>query len=917
LRRPRKLPKPKGVKKNASRLKQEERAERERKAAEAKARKREEERIAAEKRRKEEAAEARRRAEAAEEKRRQEAALAAAEAKWQELQARYTRAERLFRDEKYAEAKSAFEEIRREARAADITLREDMQEQISRYLSRIDEIEKEKKKVLTDKRLERLMDEKLRAHAAAATERGNELYAQGDMEGAAEEYKKALQYKPDYEPAKQRMSMIERTAERKKDYVERMLEEKLKQRDLELQQQRIEMDVRLREASEKGAQNEYDEALKIVQSVIDRIEINKEWPEDMRTKYFNQASSLLTKLKEDKINYVEAEEELKRREARRKAEEETTRLAEAREEQARALMEQVEVYIINKQYQNAEDLLSSMLEKDPNDLVVKDKLAAVRRLKHLYEGEKIDAKFLEQFKRHMREDERKRTPPFDVLTYPDKEQWQKITEMRRDVAVMDALDRSPEDQATYALLEKKGDFNFTEARLEDVVEYIRSVYDVNIVIDQDALWLRGEEILVTLPLKDVPLKTALKFMLEPKDLKYTVRDGIIFISTPERIEEDVIMYTYDVRDLVATIPDFGEAAGGAETTGTTGTTGTTRGGGTEGGAAEGEEEIGLQDLIQENVAPFSWEEDPRVSIAYRQGQLIVRQTREVHEEIRSLLSNLRAARALQVSVEARFITIRGGFIESIGFTILNLDFDFDMFEFGERINEFALATSLPFDLGVARNLSTSGGLAGELMFQFTDDIFLDMLISAVQKSQRADVMDAPVLTMFNGQAAVIEVETTTTYISGQQIRTAASAVGLEYQTSDLDFGVTLNVHPFVSADRRFVQMTLQPEIEQLLGLTSFPLANVINDQVFETVIQLPNIETTTISTTVSVPDNGTLMIGGLTATFDSENEAGVPVISKIPGLKRFFSRTVSSRERRNLLIIVRPRIIIQEESEPK
>jgi general secretion pathway protein D len=300
------------------------------------------------------------------------------------------------------------------------------------------------------------------------------------------------------------------------------------------------------------------------------------------------------------------------------------------------------------------------------------------------------------------------------------------------------------------------------------------------------------------------------------------------------------------------------------------------------------------------------------------GQLVITQTRSIHEKIQKLLSDLRAMRALQVSVEVRFLTLRGGFIENIGMTIGLLDFDFDIDDifFVDKINEFSLFTTLPFDLGVGRDFTTTGGLSGELLYQFTDDIFLDLLISAVQKAQEADVMDAPMLTMYNGQAAFLEVNTEQVYISGMDVVAAASAIGIEYETDTLTTGVTFNIRPFVSADRRYVQMTLTPSITQLIGLTTLGVPLVVNNQLFEATIQLPTFEETTIGTTVSVPDNGTLMIGGLTATFDGEGESGVPFISKVPFLQRFFTRTVTTRERRNLIIIVRPQIIIQEEHEP-
>ena len=71
----------------------------------------------------------------------------------------------------------------------------------------------------------------------------------------------------------------------------------------------------------------------------------------------------------------------------------------------------------------------------------------------------------------------------------------------------------------------------------------------------------------------------------------------------------------------------------------------------------------------------------------------------------------------------------------------------------------------------------------------------------------------------------------------------------------------------------------------------------------------------TFETTVCVPDRGVLMVGGLTRHQIAEIERGVPILNKIPILKRLFSSEGKSNTRSMLLILVRPQIIIVEEEE--
>ena len=94
-------------------------------------------------------------------------------------------------------------------------------------------------------------------------------------------------------------------------------------------------------------------------------------------------------------------------------------------------------------------------------------------------------------------------------------------------------------------------------------------------------------------------------------------------------------------------------------------------------------------------------------------------------------------------------------------------------------------------------------------------------------------------------------------------------------------------------------------------------ANVIPGQSndFNGEIQLPITQLTIVNTTVSIPDKGTVLIGGQRKVTEIEVEVGVPVLSKLPWLNRFFTNRVTEKEEKNLLILVRPEIIVQQENE--
>lgn len=76
-----------------------------------------------------------------------------------------------------------------------------------------------------------------------------------------------------------------------------------------------------------------------------------------------------------------------------------------------------------------------------------------------------------------------------------------------------------------------------------------------------------------------------------------------------------------------------------------------------------------------------------------------------------------------------------------------------------------------------------------------------------------------------------------------------------------------------------------------------------------TTVQLPTFAFTTVTTTVSVPDGGTVLLGGS----EGRTERGVPTLNQIPYVSRLFNNVGVHRDPQSLMMMVTPRIIIQEE----
>jgi type II secretory pathway component GspD/PulD (secretin) len=233
-------------------------------------------------------------------------------------------------------------------------------------------------------------------------------------------------------------------------------------------------------------------------------------------------------------------------------------------------------------------------------------------------------------------------------------------------------------------------------------------------------------------------------------------------------------------------------------------------------------------------------------------------------------------------------------------------------------------------LGLSQALS-EGDFAGQVLRsapalgiagQFLDDIQVDFLIQATQADKRTVQLTAPRLTFTNGQTSNIYVVTQQAFVSDLQPVTAESAVGFDPTIGVISEGVTMLVEGVVSADRRYVTMNIDAGVARIDGfaqqaVTAVTGGQLVNSRETQSFLQLPTLTVTRVRTTATVPDEGTLLIGGQRLITEVEVETGVPVLSKIPILNRFFTNRLESKEEQTLLVLLKPTILIQSEEEEK
>jgi general secretion pathway protein D len=379
--------------------------------------------------------------------------------------------------------------------------------------------------------------------------------------------------------------------------------------------------------------------------------------------------------------------------------------------------------------------------------------------------------------------------------------------------------------------------------------------------------------------------------------------------------------------------------------------------GSMGGAALADFDT-LIELITQTIAPDTWADAGGAGAIEpfpTNLSLVISQTQDVHDQIADLLEQLRRLQDLQVAIEVRFITLSDNFFERIG-----VDFDFqidDNVEFLRRDDEGpSMAIGLEqngqptFDLDIpfaqdSFNVTTPpfGGFnaanAATMGVAILSDIEAFFLVQAAHGDRRSNVLTAPKVTLFNGQAASVADTSARPFVIGLIPVVGDFAVAHQPVVTVLNEGTQLGVQAVVSSDRRYVRLTLVPVFSQIGDVEEFTFSgttstdtgtNVVDpngeptgDRDNETTvrtgttIQLPTFAFTTVSTTVSVPDGGTVLLGGIKRLREGRNEFGVPGLNKLPYINRLFKNVGIGRETQSLMLMVTPRIIIQEEEEQK
>jgi len=499
--------------------------------------------------------------------------------------------------------------------------------------------------------------------------------------------------------------------------------------------------------------------------------------------------------------------------------------------------------------------------------------------------------------------------------------------------------RQKNDELMEKLKTWKIDVDFKDYGITDAINKIR---EKSVEVDPAGLGINfqpknikgtpAETKLITLRLDRTPISDVLNYFCKMAGITWTTDDDDMFVVYGNGIDE------YETRHFPLRYSVYQRIAGDE--------------GGGEGEAASGEGgtkiEDGVEAQAKKKSTPPNSEElksffakrgvpfDSQSTISYnrRSNTLSVRNTRENLNKLEGFVRQIDVENPL-ILVEAKILEIRVQDEEELGFDWVLTHVDENpnwSFAMDSPLRESTLNNNTFLNnLNVLPNFNI--GSAGNLNLYLT--------ITAVDRTNRVEILSTPKVVATNGQQATIKMvrqeyfpeswnEPDTSNVNGTSMEFSPSYP--EFGEAR-DVGIIFDVTPEIGSNNSMITLALQPSVSDLYDWSDYSYEVVMiptqdaaqtkdkEGEIIETTtvkknktttdvkVIMPQISKREVQTNVKVFDGQTLVIGGIMTDKYIAMEDRFPILGDIPLLGRLFTKTASKDERRNMIISVTTRLI--------
>ena len=181
--------------------------------------------------------------------------------------------------------------------------------------------------------------------------------------------------------------------------------------------------------------------------------------------------------------------------------------------------------------------------------------------------------------------------------------------------------------------------------------------------------------------------------------------------------------------------------------------------------------------------------------------------------------------------------------------------------------------------------------------------YLNGFLTTLENTKRFHVLQRPNVSTLNHKLATISTGQQLA-IPGQSLTTANNGGGIignngasvVSTTQYIPVELRLDIIPHIYANDE-VRLEFSQQNYDVAGFT------IISGN------RVPNISTQSLKNNIIVPSGTAVLLGGLITERDTNNKNGLPLLSRIPVVKHLFTSTTKNKERRELLIFVKPEVL--------
>ncbi len=647
--------------------------------------------------------------------------------------------------------------------------------------------------------------------------------------------------------------------------------------------------------------------------------------------------------------------------AKQKSEAELNRIQRdqeiARETRVSSLLEAANVKFQSGDYGKSVNLIDQALVLDPTNPQAMALRDLADRAQHNTTMDLNRERWRTEWQRTFDELQQSTVPQTETVVF-NPERWVEVNQRQPASYSATTESESPENQAIEKLLDETMiEHNFASATVQDWANYYGQVTGVTFFVTQEVKDLPAETTTLTefrLPRRSVA--QALRAIQTQSGVAFKIQDSMVQLVTPAKAIGTIITQPYDVKELVTGVKNKPGPNLRLQVPGDDSPTFPVD---EEDPKPAVVDDARLQELIKSTVAMDKWDasENP-FTLNMIAGKLWVRADRETQAEVKRLIEELRRHVGIQIDVESRFLKVEDSFLEDVGIDLRGLgnqaaqglpgrglekngdrqNTGFD--DFGPRQQQNAAVPGLVgtgtspgifFDDGgdgdmMARvenlynqtlggrngGLTNAGGLS--LQYAFLDDTEVEVVLRAVSKQERSEQIEAPRLLVYNNVRASMLYLRSLAYIRDFEVEIAQAAAVANPVIGTVQDGVALDVRPVVDSEMKFITMEVRPTVMSLqLPIPTFTTTLGVGQPIS---IQLPEVTRQTVRTTLTMPDGGTVMLGGMRLVERQNLRSTVPLLGSLPGLSWLFSRNGTSVQNRKIIILIRAKIVLMEELEP-